>query len=158
MNNILKYIPGFRSNTKWKKIISAIYYFLVLLIFVANQAFGLFMFSCPFLILNFIDLFRFKKKGIPVYKVLVPLVLSFVLAIKAISMEEPSERSRQEQEVGFESQESLVAQESDSEEQGLKEEGEKLEQETEPEDEARLEGERKIEEEEKKTKEEEEQR
>ena len=26
MNNFLKYIPGFRSKTKWKMIVSAMYY------------------------------------------------------------------------------------------------------------------------------------
>jgi len=156
MDNILKYIPGFRSGTRWKKIVAIIYYVLVALMLLSDWTLGLFMLSGPFLVLNFIDLFRVKKKGIPVYKVLVPLVLSFVLAVTAISMNEPSESSP-EQEVGIESQGSLAVQEESSEEEGLKEEEEALDQETEPEDETTQEEERKAEEEESNARNEEEQ-
>ncbi len=149
------FIPGFRSNTGWKKIIAIIYYALVALMFIADWTLGLFMLSGPFLVMNFIDLFRMKKKGIPTYKVLVPLVLSFVIAITAISMSEPSE---QHNEKGIETQESLVVQVEDNKEQDSREEEEGLEPDTEAEDEAKLEEERKAREEEEKAKEEEEQR
>lgn len=148
MVNIINYIPGFRSNKGWKKIIAIIYYVLVALMFLFDWTVGLFMLSGPFMILNFIDLFRIKRKGIPAYKVVVPLLFSFVLAITAVSVGVSRESSSPEQEVGLESQESLVVQDEDSKEENLKEEKEALDQEIEPEDGITQEEERKAEDEE----------
>lgn len=155
MDRILEYIPGFRSNTRWKQVVSILYYLMVLLMFFSDWTLGLFMLSGPFLVFNAIDLFRIKKKGIPIYKVLVPLVLSFILAIISISLSEPSSL---EQETGIDSQESIVAQNQDNESESLNDEDVEQETTTENEEEARLEAERKAKEEEEKAKREEEQR
>ena len=152
MSSLFKYIPGFRSNTRWKKIIAVLYYLVVFLMFFSDWTSGLFLLSGTFLIFNFIELFRIKKKGIPIYKVLFPLVLSFILAITSISLSEPSSL---EQETGIDSHESIVAQNDDNANEGLEE---NIEQETNTEkeaEEARLEAERKAKEEEKVKREEE---
>ena len=72
MSSLFKYIPGFRSNTRWKKIIAVLYYLVVFLMFFSDWTSGLFLLSGTFLIFKFIELFRIEKKGIPIYEVLLP--------------------------------------------------------------------------------------
>ena len=62
MKNVLNYVPGFRSNKVWKKIIAIIYY-LISLMFL-TQSFGAFLIcaTLPFLIFGIIDTIRNKNK------------------------------------------------------------------------------------------------
>lgn len=50
MNDILKYVPGFRTNTKWKKIIAIIYYIFCLLMLASGVGAFLVMVAIPFII------------------------------------------------------------------------------------------------------------
>lgn len=78
--NILRHIPGFRSNMRWKKIIAVLYYLLVLLIFTSSWGMGLLFLAAPFVFFSFIDLIQHKKKGLALTKALLPLVLSLAVA------------------------------------------------------------------------------
>jgi competence protein ComEC len=78
--NILRYIPGFRSNVRWKKIIAVLYYLLVLLIFTSSWGMGLLFLAAPFVFFSFIGLIQHKKKGLALTKALLPLVLSLAVA------------------------------------------------------------------------------
>ena len=86
MDRFLKYIPGFRSNTKWKKIIAIIYYiFCLLMLGIGFDAF-LFFAAAPFVVFSFIDLIQHNKKGISLKKATIPLVISLAIALIGLSM------------------------------------------------------------------------
>jgi len=50
MKDILKYIPGFRTNKKWKKVIAIIYYIFCLLLLTSGFGTFLIMVSIPFIV------------------------------------------------------------------------------------------------------------
>lgn len=62
MKDILKYIPGFRSNHKWKMIIALIYYLICITFLGAGIGMFLFSEAIPFVIFNAIKAFKFRKK------------------------------------------------------------------------------------------------
>ncbi|AEE97681.1 MBL fold metallo-hydrolase [Mahella australiensis] len=78
--NILRYIPGFRSNVRWKKIIAVLYYLIALLMFTSSWGMGLLFLAAPFIFFSFVDVIRHKKKGLTLTKALLPLVLSLAVA------------------------------------------------------------------------------
>lgn len=61
MNNILKFIPGFRSNKKWKMVIAVIYYLLALLCVSAGFGTFLFMAALPFVVFYGISAIKIRK-------------------------------------------------------------------------------------------------
>lgn len=93
MKEILKYIPGFRSNTTWKKILASIYYVLAVILGFAEPGLFLFLAAVPFLVFSFVDLIQHKKKGIPLKKALIAFFLSFVVAVVGIAATPTTESS-----------------------------------------------------------------
>lgn len=81
MGNLFQYVPGFRSNTKWKKIIASVYYIFGLLMLFSSWSASLVFLSCPFFIFSIIDLITHKKSAKPLIKVLLPLVMSLVVMV-----------------------------------------------------------------------------
>lgn len=79
LGNILKNIPGFRSGKKYKKAIAIIYYIFALSMFTQGFEYGLFFLVAPFLAFSLVDLINYKKKSIPLKKVILNLAMSFVL-------------------------------------------------------------------------------
>lgn len=139
MNNFLSYVPGFRSDTTWKKIVAVIYYLFTLLMLTDSFWSFLFYITIPFLISGLIKLIKNIKsvKSNPkiIVSFLIPLILFFV------SMElSPVESKEGEKQLAIEQQK--------EDEQKAKEEA-KLEQEkkekAKKEEEKRLEEERKAE-------------
>lgn len=61
MNSLLKYIPGFRSDKKWKKIIASIYYILSLIMLASGIGMFLFTVSLPFIVFYGIKAFNTRK-------------------------------------------------------------------------------------------------
>ncbi len=93
MKEILKYIPGFRRNTTWKKILASIYYVLAVILGFAEPGLFLFLAAVPFLVFSFVDLIQHKKKGIPLKKALIAFFLSFVVAVVGIAATPTTESS-----------------------------------------------------------------
>lgn len=93
MNNILSFIPGFRSNTKWKKIIAIIYYAILVLMMFSEFFTALAGVALPFLIFGFSDLIRHKKKAIPLKNAFVGLSLALLVFIFSVGMAGPSENN-----------------------------------------------------------------
>lgn len=120
--NILKHIPGFRSNKAWKMIAASIYYVISILMAFTELSMSLFFISLPFFIFSLINLATHKKKGISIKKVIVPLVLSFVLIIGALSA--PSSNTSDAQMSKTDAQEETIKDntEEDTQEQGISEE------------------------------------
>lgn len=63
MKKILQYVPGFRTNKLWKKIIASIYYIMYLIILFDEPSIGLFALTIPFLIFYSIAAFKYYKKN-----------------------------------------------------------------------------------------------
>lgn len=78
---ILGYIPGFRTGTKWKMVIAAVYYLFSLLCLFGGLWFFLFMVSMPFFIMNIATALRRKNK---LY--LIPSVIAFVVLIISVTV------------------------------------------------------------------------
>jgi hypothetical protein len=81
MGIIFQYVPGFRLNTKWKKIIASVYYIFGLLMLFSSWSASLIFLSCPFFIFSIIDLITHKKSTKPLIKVLLPLVMSLAIMV-----------------------------------------------------------------------------
>ncbi|WP_225624288.1 hypothetical protein [Thermoanaerobacterium thermosaccharolyticum] len=81
MGAIFQYIPGFRSNVKWKKIIASIYYIIALLMLFSSWSVGLVFLSGPFFLFSIMDLITHKKSTKPLIKVLLPLAMSLVIMV-----------------------------------------------------------------------------
>lgn len=129
MNKFLRHIPGFRSNTTWKKIIAIIYYIIALSMISEGWGTSLFMLAMPFLVFSFVDLIRHKKKNIPLKRALIAFVLSFALAITGIAItgSDTSESTlEEEKETIAEEQEEIIVEEKEGtkvkEKQELKDE------------------------------------
>mgnify|MGYP007069474501 CR=1 FL=1 len=59
--DILKHIPGFRSNKKWKMAIAILYYLISLLFFFKGFAVGLILVSPVFIVFSMIDILKNQK-------------------------------------------------------------------------------------------------
>ena len=66
MKNVLNYVPGFRSNKVWKKIIAIIYYLISLMFLTAGIGAFLVCISIPFLIFGIVGTLRNKDKLVKV--------------------------------------------------------------------------------------------
>jgi hypothetical protein len=62
MKNILKYVVGFRTDTKWKKVIAIIYYLLCLFTLFGRVGVFLIMLSMPFILFGIIGVIKRKDK------------------------------------------------------------------------------------------------
>ena len=63
MKDILKYIPGFRTDKKWKKIIAIIYYlFCILESFQGGFSGFLLLVSIPFIIHSIVEFIKYRNK------------------------------------------------------------------------------------------------
>lgn len=109
--NILRNIPGFRSKKTWKMITALIYYVISVLMAFAGPSMSLFFISLPFFIFSLIDVAWHKKKGIPIKKALIPLILSFFLIVGALSMplgiSNDSQISKTDKQEGTKSEETI---------------------------------------------------
>lgn len=65
MAKFLGYIPGFRSNITWKKVVACIYYLFCVLMLAGGLPMFLFFLSIPFAVFNLIDVIRRKKANEP---------------------------------------------------------------------------------------------
>jgi len=66
VKNVLNYVPGFRSNKVWKKIIAIIYYLISLMFLTAGIGAFLVCISIPFLIFGIVGTLRNKDKLVKV--------------------------------------------------------------------------------------------
>lgn len=96
MQDILKFIPGFRSDKKYKKIIALIYYVFFLIGLFTDVGLGLFFLSMPFIFFYTIGVFKDRKKSLPLKKSLLPLVVSLGIAIIGISISSPTDYAQTE--------------------------------------------------------------
>lgn len=80
VKEFLKYIPGFRSDKKWKKIIASIYYLFTLLMLVAGIDAFLFFFALPFIVFSIVDLVKAKKNNKSMKAAAIMLIISLIVA------------------------------------------------------------------------------
>lgn len=107
MKNLFKFIPGFRSNTRWKKIIACIYYLISILPNANNFGGLLFMLSLPFFTFGLIDLFKAIKNKTP-YKNAAIIILAalIILTIGVGNLENINSNTADKTKTPIESQES----------------------------------------------------
>ncbi|HHV27442.1 MAG TPA: MBL fold metallo-hydrolase [Tissierellia bacterium] len=91
MNNFLKYVPGFRSNKTWKKVIACIYYFIAFTALFADKGVFLLLISAPFFIFSIIDLFKAKKNDKSIKAAVTMLIISLIVTSAGFAMVEPVE-------------------------------------------------------------------
>lgn len=86
MKNILKHIPGFRSETTWKKIVASMYYAVSILS--GFIEFGMFLFMIGFFVLmcSIADLITRKRKSISARQPILMLIIAFVLIFTGFSL------------------------------------------------------------------------
>lgn len=86
ITNILKFVPGFRSGTKWKRIISTIYYIFSLIPLLIDPKTSLFLLTLPSFIVSFINLILHKKRGVELKKAIIPFIICFLLISAAVDL------------------------------------------------------------------------
>ena len=64
MKDILKYIPGFRTDKTWKKVVAIIYYVFCLLMLISGIGVFLIMTSIPFIIFAIASLVKHRNKTV----------------------------------------------------------------------------------------------
>ncbi|NBI08171.1 thermonuclease family protein [Senegalia massiliensis] len=138
MNNFLSYVPGFRSDTTWKKIVAVLYYLFSILIIFEALDFFLFLIASPFVVFGFINLIKNRKNIKTNPRFILSFIIPFIVLIVGFAM--PTDSQENEKQLAIEQQK--------EDEQKAKEEA-KLEQEKKEkarkEEEKRLEEERKAE-------------
>lgn len=83
MKDILKFIPGFRTQNKNKMILAGIYYLLSLLMFSAGIGYFLFLISIPFIFFSIVSLVKNKQaRRDPA----IILVISFILFCGGVNL------------------------------------------------------------------------
>lgn len=149
MNNFLNHVPGFRSNTKWKRIVAVIYYLFALT--AMFDSFWTFIAAIvfPFIIFGFIDLIKGIRSVKSNPKLIALFVVPLLFFLFAGNMM-PAESEENEKQLAIEQQEKEKKEEEaklekEKEEQQQKEKEEKEKKETE--EKAKLEEEKKKEEE-----------
>lgn len=84
-----EYIPGFRSDMVWKKIIACIYYIIAILFMFFNFWLFLFLVTIPYLIFGIANIFNCRKYNIKVSKkpiLIVGAIMIFSLIMFPISL------------------------------------------------------------------------
>lgn len=77
MKKMLKFIPGFRTGTRWKMIIACIYYLLTLIMLTAGFGTFIIFLSLPFIFFYGIKAFKLRKRE-PII-ILVSAVIIFLI-------------------------------------------------------------------------------
>lgn len=77
MKDILNYVPGFRSDVKWKKIVAIVYYLWTLFTIMAGLDFFMFFLAAPILVFSIGSLIKGKRNNKPITAFVVVLVVSF---------------------------------------------------------------------------------
>lgn len=159
MDKLLQYIPGFRSNKTWKKIIATLYYAMSLLTLSEGWGISLFMLAMPFLVCSFIDILQHNKKNIPLKKAFIPFVLSFALVITGVAATGPSkselalnEQKEAEEQAKIEAEERAKQEELKKQEEEERARQEEIKRQEEEEKKRKQEEAKKVEEEESKKK------
>lgn len=80
MKEILKYVPGFRTNIKWKKIIATAYYALCIIFLASGLGAFLMYASIPFIIFAIVDIIKHRNKT--VILTLIGAILIFSMGLK----------------------------------------------------------------------------
>lgn len=88
MKNILNFIPGFRSGSKWKMIIAIIYYLLVLITLAGGIGAFLIFLSMPFIFFYTIKSIKLKKRE-PII-ILVSAIILFGVGVGVSPKTEPT--------------------------------------------------------------------
>lgn len=91
MKNLLKYIPGFRSNKLWKKIIAAFYYLVAFTALVDGLGMFLLMLGMPFLIFSIAAAIKARRNSLPIKSAVLTLAASLIITSAGFSMIEPVE-------------------------------------------------------------------
>lgn len=136
MKELLKYVPGFRSNTNWKKVIATIYYIIGLTAIFDSIWTFITVITFPFLIFSFVGLIKRRKNLKSTPKILLPFIASLLIFSLAgnlippatVESEKQSLVSEQKEEPKLE-QENLKLEEAKKEKERLEEEAQKLEEE-----------------------------
>ena len=85
MRNILNYIPGFRSNILWKKIVAIIYYVFTALMLAGGFSLFLFFLALPMLVFSIGHLIKAKKHNEPMKVAIFILIASLGTIIGSIN-------------------------------------------------------------------------
>lgn len=94
MENILKYIPGFRSGNKRNmKIASAFYAFIILMSFLVGSDFFFLIGGLALLTISIIDLVKNKKQKLSIKSPIISLVLAMVLISVGTTIDSPEKRT-----------------------------------------------------------------
>ncbi|MBU3178575.1 hypothetical protein KPL47_19860 [Clostridium estertheticum] len=80
MKNIFKHTPGFRTNTKWKKIVASIYYLSCIISLFSGISAFLIITSLPFILFGLVDLIKYRNKA--VILTLIGSILIFSIGMK----------------------------------------------------------------------------
>ena len=150
MKDYLKHVPGFRSDTKWKKILASFVYFIFIFAIFSEGLEGLLMFGGLILLgIAIIDLINNKKSHVSLKVPLILLVIGLTLSITGANVSSQNEIKAKEAEKLKLVQEQKIADEKEAE---IKEQERiKLEEEAAK---AKIEEEKRLEEEAKKAEEE----
>lgn len=81
MDTILKYIPGFRSKTKWKMVIAGIYYLLFLTMLTSGIGLFLFTEAIPFVVFYGINALKVRKKRPVILAIIAFLIMCLGIGI-----------------------------------------------------------------------------
>lgn len=98
MKEFINYIPGFRSNKIWKKIIATIYYFIALLGLFDGIGMFLFLLGMPFIVFSIADVFKSRKANKPSKTAILTLIISLVVTSIGFAMIEPAETNTADKE------------------------------------------------------------
>ncbi|AGK96700.1 hypothetical protein [Clostridium pasteurianum] len=82
MKKILNFIPGFRTSTKWKMIVSCIYYLLTLIMLAGGLGTFIIFLSLPFIFFYGIKAFKFRRRE-PII-ILVSAIIVFFIGCGAL--------------------------------------------------------------------------
>ena len=80
MKDIFKYIPGFRTDKKWKKVIAIIYYIFCLFMLLAGVGAFLILASIPFIGFAILSLIKHRNKAVVL--TLVAGIIMFSIGVK----------------------------------------------------------------------------
>lgn len=84
--DIFRFIPGFRSGVKWKKVLASIYYIFSLIPFLVDPSISLFLVAMPFFIVALFNIVFIRRRGIEFKKAIIPFIICLVLLLASIGL------------------------------------------------------------------------
>lgn len=93
MKDYLKYLPGFRSDTTWKKVLAAIYYLSSLTMIFDSFWTFVAAIALPFMVFGFVDLIKSRKEIKTNPKIILPFVAALLIFSVAGNAMPPAESS-----------------------------------------------------------------